>query len=133
MESMEISYAAVVVAGIAGFAFGAAYYTVLSKQWVAATGKTEEQLKADFSKLIFVVTGVAQLAIAYGLARVVGFMGEASIANGVTAAILAWVCFVMATMVVNHGFGRAKRSLTMIDGGHWLGVLLVQGMVIGLL
>ena len=35
-------------------------------------------------------------------------------------------------MVVNHGFQGAKASLTLIDSGHWLGVLLVQGLVIEL-
>jgi hypothetical protein len=35
-------------------------------------------------------------------------------------------------MAVNHGFQGAKRALTVIDGIHWLAVLLVQGLVIGL-
>ncbi|MBM3524115.1 MAG: DUF1761 domain-containing protein, partial [Alphaproteobacteria bacterium] len=32
---------------------------------------------------------------------------------------------------VNHGFQGVKRALTVIDGGHWLGVLLIQGVIIG--
>ena len=34
-------------------------------------------------------------------------------------------------MAVNHAFQGAKRSLTLIDGGHWLGVLLIQGAILG--
>jgi hypothetical protein len=34
-------------------------------------------------------------------------------------------------MMVNHGFGGARPMLTMIDAGHWLAVLVVEGAVIG--
>jgi hypothetical protein len=32
---------------------------------------------------------------------------------------------------VNHAFQGAKTTLTLIDGGHWLGVLLLQGTILG--
>ena len=38
---------------------------------------------------------------------------------------------VMTTQIVNHRFQGLSWNLTLIDGGHWLGVLLVQGIVIG--
>ena len=41
--------------------------------------------------------------------------------------------FVATTLVVNHGYQRSKASLMLIDGAHWLGVLLIQGAVIGLM
>jgi hypothetical protein len=34
-------------------------------------------------------------------------------------------------MAVNNAFRGAKRELTLIDGGHWLGVLLLQGAIVG--
>ena len=42
-----------------------------------------------------------------------------------------WLGFVITTMAVNNAFRGAKPALTLIDGGHWLGVLLLQGAVIG--
>jgi hypothetical protein len=39
--------------------------------------------------------------------------------------------FVITTMAVNHAFQGARGSLTLLDGGHWLGVLLVQGAILG--
>ena len=44
-----------------------------------------------------------------------------------------WFGFVLTVLVTNHGFQGAKRELTVIDGGHWLGVMLLQGLVIGLM
>ena len=37
----------------------------------------------------------------------------------------------MATMAVNNAFGQRKASLTVIDGIHWLGVLVIQGAIVG--
>jgi hypothetical protein len=37
----------------------------------------------------------------------------------------------MTSMAVNHAFQGAKRTLTLLDGGHWLGVLLIQGALLG--
>ena len=35
------------------------------------------------------------------------------------------------TLAVNSAFGQRKASLTIIDGIHWLGVLVIQGAIIG--
>lgn len=43
-----------------------------------------------------------------------------------------WVGFVITSMILNHRYQGAPWSLTLIDGGYLLGVLLVQGVVIGL-
>ena len=51
--------------------------------------------------------------------------------NGAIAAAFLWFGFVITTMVVNYAFHGAKHALTLIDGVHWLCVLLLQGLVIG--
>lgn len=47
------------------------------------------------------------------------------------AAAFLWAAFVLTTMIVNHRFHEASWSLTLIDGGHWLGALLVIALAIG--
>ena len=37
----------------------------------------------------------------------------------------------ITTLAVNYSFGQCKASLTVIDGIHWLGVLVIQGAIIG--
>jgi hypothetical protein len=66
------------------------------------------------------------------LAGVIGHLGEVSISNSLLTAAAVWGGFVLTTMVVNHRFQGATWSLSVIDGGHWLGVLLIMGLVIGL-
>ena len=50
---------------------------------------------------------------------------------GLISAGFLWLGFVIPTMVVNYAFHGARQSLTVIDGGHWLGVLLIQGAIMG--
>lgn len=137
-----INYIAVVVAGVASFAFGAAYYMSLAKPWMAAVGKTEEEVKSESSPLVYIVAIIAQLVMAFMLAGVLGHLippggGDVAIeapvtlTSGLITGFCIWFGFVLTTMLINHGFQGQKRSLSVIDGGHWLGVLLLQGAVIG--
>ncbi|WP_282610442.1 DUF1761 domain-containing protein [Pelagibius sp. Alg239-R121] len=138
-----INYIAVLVAGVASYAFGSVYYMSLAKPWMAAVGKTEEEFKSGSSPRVFIVAFAAQLVMAFMLAGVLGHLvlaGEGgavagssvSLVNGLITALCVWFGFILMAMLVNHGFQGAKRSLTVIDSGHWLGVLLIQGAVIGL-
>jgi hypothetical protein len=63
---------------------------------------------------------------------VVGHLGDVTVGRSLLSALFLWIGFVLTTMLVNHRFQGARWSLTAIDGGHWLGVLLVMGLVIGL-
>jgi hypothetical protein len=42
-----------------------------------------------------------------------------------------WLGFVITTLAVNYSFGQRRPMLTVIDGIHWLGVLVIQGAIIG--
>lgn len=128
---------AVAVATVAGFAFGAVYYTALGKPWLAAVGKTEEEIKLNRSATPFVVSAVGLLVMAYVIS--VGYYGpyaEAmaetygdSVAQRIGAALAVWLGFVVTTMATNDAFEGNRAKLTAINAGHWLGVLLIQNLV----
>lgn len=130
MAFAGMSYLAVLVAAVAGFAFGALWYGLLGKPWMAAIGKTREQLGSPMVPMV--ITFVCQLVMAWLLAGLIGHLGEVRVSEALLTAVFVWAGFVLTTMLVNHRFQGAPWSLTMIDSGHWLGVLLVQGLVIGL-
>jgi hypothetical protein len=79
----------------------------------------------------FVVSIVANLVMAWVLAGVIGHMGAITVRSGLISGAFVWFGFVITTMSVNYAFGGRKATLTVIDGAHWLGVLLVMGAVIG--
>lgn len=136
MEFAGLNYIAIMVATVASFAFGSVYYMTLAKPWMAALGKTEEQIRADggMKPSVFVLTAIAQLVMAWVLAGIIGHLGTGQVTpvNGLISGAFIWFGFVVTTQLINHGYQGQKKSLTVIDCGHWLGVLLIQGLVIGL-
>jgi hypothetical protein len=128
-----MNWLAILIATVAGFAFGAAYYMSLSKPWLAAIGKTKEQIAAEGkgSPLPFIISIVALAVMAVVLAGTVSHLGQVNLKGGAITALFMWLGFVITTMAVNNAFGQRKASLTIIDGIHWLGVLVIQGAIIG--
>ncbi len=51
--------------------------------------------------------------------------------NGAIAAFFLWLGFVLTTIAVNNAYAGRKLALTAIDSTHWLGVLVVEGLIIG--
>src|SRR5882724_5730859 len=139
MTFAGINYLAVIIAAVAGWLVGAVYYGVLAKPWVAAHGKTMEAFKAKQAAqkgtihawLPFVLAFLAELAIAYVLAGMVGHLGAVTIRSAIISGLFVWAGFMVTTMLVNNAFGGAKYMLTAINCGHWLAVILVMGVVIG--
>lgn len=137
MSFSGVSYLAVVVAAIAAWLASAAWYMSLSRHYVAALGKTPEQMAEDRKKpgafLPFLYAFAANIIMAWTLAGVLAHLGpgQVTLRNGIISAAFLWFGFILTTMVVNYSFGRRDRRLLLIDVGNWLLVLLVIGAIIG--
>jgi hypothetical protein len=131
-----VSYLAVLVAATVSFVFGGIWYNVFARQWLEAVGRptspTQEKGGIGFYLLAF----GAQLIMAWMLAGVLLHLSQGGMTlglrSGIIAALFMWFGFVMTTMVVNYNFHGARQALTLIDGGHWLGVLVLQGAILGM-
>lgn len=131
-----VNFLALLVATIASMAMGAAWYGVLAKPWMAAAGLTEADLKGSSGEpgggpIPYVVAGVSKFVMAFCLAKLLAVLDALSAGNAIAAALFLWIGFVATTLSVNHRFQMRPWSLTFIDGGYWLAVLIVQGVVIG--
>ncbi len=135
MAFAGVSYLAVLAAAVASFLFGGVWYGALSKAWLGALGKSDGELKSATLPLpaLLLLTIAAQLVMAWVLAGIIGHLGpgRVTLSNGLMAGALCWLGFVATSLSINHGYQGARGLLTLIDGGHWLGVLLIQGAVIG--
>ena len=130
ISHFAVNWLAAILATVASFAFGAVWYMGLSKQWMTALGKTREQLNVGYTPFIWSV--VVELVMAYFLALLTpALLGEITIANAMIVAAHMWFGFVLTSMIMNHRYEGMKWSLTVIDSLHLLGVLLIQGAVIG--
>lgn len=129
MTFAGVSYLAVVIAAVVAFVFGAIYYGVFSKQWIAA-GRIEPE-QARPGPALLAITFVCELVMAFVLALVIGGLGAATLWNGVAVGALMWLGFIISAMTMNHRYQAYGWDLTVIDGGHWLGVAVIMGAIIG--
>jgi hypothetical protein len=124
-----VNLIAVAAAAVGSFIFGSIWYGVLGKAWMRAAGLTEEQTKPD--PVTLGITFVCQLVMAFVFAGIIYHSGGTSIRTGLISAFMIWVGIVLTTQIINHRFQGRPWSLTFIDCGHWLGVLVTQGIIIG--
>jgi hypothetical protein len=133
MTFAGMNYLAVLIAAIAAFGWGAGYYMTLSKQWLAAVGMTKEQMQANYTPTPFIISFVALLVMAWVLAGTLAHLGpgQVTLKNGIISGLFLWLGFVVTTVFVNNAYPGRKYSLSVIDSIHWLGVVVIQGAVIG--
>ena len=138
MHVLNVNFLAIGVAGIAAWIFGAVYYGMLGKIWVAALGTTMEAMKAlnanksSAAKATpFILSFVAELIMAFVLWGIIFHVGIWSIRAGIISGVVCWFGFVLTTIATNNAYPGRKAALTVIDSGHWLGVLAIIGAVLG--
>ncbi len=137
MRFAGISYLAILAAAVAGWLVGAVWYTVFSKPWQQAVGLTREKMKQAQKQpgfyLPFIYAFLAQVVMAWVLAGLIAHLGpgQFTVRNGIISGAFCWLGFVITTMLVNNSFAGRDKRLLLIDGGHWLAVLLVMGAILG--
>lgn len=131
-----------IAAAVCAWLFGAMYYGTLGKSWVAAQETTVEAFKAKQAanagklagKMPFILAFVAQLIMAYvlyGLMKHVAHTGPLTVRNGMISGAFIWFGFILTSIAVNNAFSGRMTMLTVIDAGHWLGVMLILGAILG--
>jgi hypothetical protein len=139
MSFAGVNVLAIVVAAIAAWLVGGVWYSVLSKQWIAAQGITAEAMKARHEAvkgtpaawLPFVLVFVAELIIAWVLSGIMAHIGAFSLRGGLISAAFVWFGFVLTTIVGNYAFHQRTYTLMAIDAGGWLAAFLVIGAILG--
>ena len=138
MHFLNANFLAIFVAAVAAWVFGAAYYGVLGKTWVAALGTSMEALKAQNAgksggakAAPFLLSFVAELIMAYVLYGLLVHIGIWTLRASIISGVICWFGFVLTTIATNNAYPGRKVSLTVIDSGHWLGVLAILGAILG--
>ena len=127
-----MTYLAILLAAIGGFAVGAVWYMSLANPWMAAVGRTKEEIDADQNPLPFIIAGLAALSAAtvmqhmFAASGVTGAMRCLGYGAGIGAFIVApWV-------ILHYAFAGRPKSLWLIDGGHTVAAFAVMGLVLGI-
>ena len=135
MTFAGVNYLAILIAAVAAWIAGAAWYMTLGKLWQAAAGMTPEQMEAcrkrPYAWLPFVLVFIGHVIMAWTLAGILWHFGMINIKDGVITGALCWLGFVITTIVTNNAFAMRSYRLSAIDGGHYLLVLVLMGAIIG--
>jgi len=137
-QLQNVHWLPIVIAAVAAWLFGALYYGLFGRAWIAAHGKTVDQVKAEgvgrstLAKATpFVVSFAAEIAMAIAMSGILFHIGIYGLGAGLFSGATIWLGFVLTTVAVNNAYTFRRATLTAIDSGHWLGVLLIIGGILG--
>jgi hypothetical protein len=130
----QINWLAVLLAFAASMAIGFVWYmpAVLGSRWMAAIGKTEEDLKnMSGGAGIWLPMMLAAALTAVLLAVLIARLGlDNAVAAGLFA-LVAGLVFRAGGHVIHNGFAGRPAAVTLIDSGHDLVAMAVSGAIIG--
>jgi hypothetical protein len=118
---------AVLYAFIAGLITGWVWYAIAGRVWKASVATAT----GINSPRRYIFSAIAQIIMTIVLAITIRRLGETTVGGAIQTAFVLWLGFVMTTILVNYSNLGAKLTLALIDGVHWLLVLLVMATVIG--
>jgi MFS family permease len=135
MDFVGQSTIAILVAAFVGFVIGGIWYGILGDVWMKAASidpadMVDENGKKKMPVVPMVLAAIANLVLAITLSGLMGHM-VVDVRHGLITAGFIALGFILPTLLVNYSFQGRPLSLTLIDAGHWLLVLLVMGAIIG--
>jgi hypothetical protein len=131
----KINHKAALVAGIVYYGIQSAWFTVFGKAWLAALGKTLQQIMSELDGKpywpLYVTAFVCDLVLAYAIAYVFSLTGARGVAAGTKLALILGVFVVAPVTLTNYVFEMHPLALVMIDAGCAVLGFLVMGAIIG--
>jgi hypothetical protein len=126
----QVNWAAVVVAAIAYFVLQGIWYTVFKDAWLAGIGKN----MADFAPETwtpYLIGFLSALIVAYGLAKLAGYLAVKTALGGAKLGIFIWFTFLATWLLTEYAFEQRPAALFGINGGASLIGLILMGMIVG--
>ena len=116
-----MGFFAVIAAGVAAFVFGAIWYTVLAKPWLAVSGVEVDETgqPANRANPIPYITSIVGAIIVAGMMRHVFVLsGIDTVGEGLVSGLGIGLFMSVPWLATNYGFAGRPFRLTMIDGGY---------------
>jgi hypothetical protein len=129
MPSVDINYAAVLVAAVINMAVGAIWYSpsLFGKAWSKLTGKKD--MKGS-GRMGYAVSAVGALVQSWILVHFVQYAGSTTVGEGAITGFWLWLAFVGVVMAGAYVFEGRPWKLWQINAGYFLVVLVVNGALL---
>jgi hypothetical protein len=131
MESVDLNWAAIIVAALVPMVLGALWYSqaLFVEPWLRAVERTKEELGGAW--LGYVLSAIAALLMSYTLARIVRWAEVDDLWNGALVGLLVWLGLVATVLAATTYFGGRPRRLWVINAGYQLVALVLVGAIHG--
>ncbi|SFS19579.1 DUF1761 domain-containing protein [Yoonia litorea] len=123
----------VIVAAAAAFAFGAAYYMVLSKPWMEAAGVEvgpDGQPVNSGNPIPYVVSFACILLVAGMMRHSFVLSGIDTVGKGIMSGLGVGLFLITPWIFINVGYSNRPWKLAVIDGGYATASATIIGFVL---
>lgn len=130
-----MQFVAVLVAAAGAYAFGAMWYMMNAKAWMAASGIAvdEDGKPANSSDPTpFIISAISAIVVAGMMRHMFGMAGIDTFGKGLVAGLGLGLFVVAPWMVNNHAYEGRPMALTLINGGYVVGGCAIIGAILGL-
>ena len=124
-----MNWLAVGIGAMAYYIIGAFWYTILSKPWMRAIGKTREELQGNAWRG-YAMALVAAVLTCSVMAEFMNVLNTTGALPGAVLGLLAWLGFVFAPTANHTTFGGRSKLLFVIDQGYDLVGFVIAGALI---
>ncbi len=107
----------VVIAAVLAWAFGAFWYGVLGKQWLAAEGLRSEDIDRS-NKVPFIISFVCALLVAGMTRHILAMSGIDTVGKAALVGLGLGLFVAAPWIVMNTAFAQKPRALSLINGGY---------------
>ncbi len=130
-----MGFLSVIVAAVAGFAFGAAWYMALAKPWMEAANITvgPDGRPENDSALPYIMAAVAMFVVAGMMRHTFALSGIQTAGKGLISGLGVGLFFISPWIMINNGYGGRPFKLTLIDGGYATFGCAIMGLVLTLI
>jgi len=115
-----MGFLAVIVAAVAGFAFGSAWYMSLANPWMeAANIKVGENGRPENdSAAPYIMAFLAMILVAGMMRHTFALSGIETFGKGLISGLGIGLFFISPWIMINNAYGGRPFKLTLIDGGY---------------
>ncbi|MEJ6477661.1 MAG: DUF1761 domain-containing protein [Octadecabacter sp.] len=128
-----MGFLSVIIAAFAGFAFGAAWYMILAKPWMEASGievGNDGRPKDGGSPVPFIMAGIAMLLVAGMMRHTFALAEITTLGKGLVSGLGIGLFFISPWIMINNAYGMRPFKLTVIDAGYATFGCAIMGLVL---
>ena len=130
LDPAALNWWAILVATVAAFALGGLWYGPLfGKPWMAAIGKTAEELPTP--PMPFVISFFAALLTCVVMAALMQALGIGSLGGGLLMGLAVGIGFIAASTASDAAHSGTGMQLWTITAGYRVVLSLIMGAILG--